>query len=211
VVIGVTAAVVYAIVRDGSSTDVVTGSGVPTTETRALPAFENVELAGSNNVMIHVGAPQTVSVYRDDNLVAGVRTKVDSSTLVIANKPGSFTTRTPMRVEVSVPSLSALTLAGSGTINVTGVNQPDFAVLLSGSGVIRVRGRTDVLTVTITGSGSADLGPLIASDVGAVVTGSGQIVVTATHSLDASVLGTGSILYGGNPSDVTRRSPARAR
>lgn len=42
-----------------------------------------------------------------------------------------------------------------------------------------------------------------ASSAHAVVTGSGLIQITARTSLDASVPGTGAIVYGGNPSRVT--------
>ena len=57
----------------------------------------------------------------DDNLLDRVTTEVQSGTLVIANTPGSFTTKSPMRVEVDVPALDALTLSGSGNIVVTGI------------------------------------------------------------------------------------------
>ena len=45
---------------------------------------------------------------------------------------------------------------------------------------------------------------LVANDVRAVVSGSGSIFTTATTSLDASVSGSGAILYAGNPQDVTK-------
>ncbi|MGZ4301184.1 MAG: GIN domain-containing protein [Gaiellaceae bacterium] len=38
----------------------------------------------------------------------------------------------------------------------------------------------------------------------AVVSGSGVMFVTATKSLDASVPGSGTIMYAGNPQDVTK-------
>jgi putative autotransporter adhesin-like protein len=40
--------------------------------------------------------------------------------------------------------------------------------------------------------------------VQAAVNGSGSLFVTATRSLDASIAGTGAIVYAGNPQDVTR-------
>jgi hypothetical protein len=45
----------------------------------------------------------------------------------------------------------------------------------------------------------AQLSQLTASQVDAVVTGSGLIQVTPTTSLDAAVPGTGAIVYSGNP------------
>jgi len=44
---------------------------------------------------------------------------------------------------------------------------------------------------------------LVASDVRADVSGSGSIFVTATKRLDASVSGSGAILYAGSPPNVT--------
>lgn len=108
-----------------------------------------------------------------------------------------------MSVDVSVPSLSALMLAGSGVVSVTGMDVPDLTVTLSGSGVLRASGSATQLDVTVTGSGDAQLEELIAQDVLAAVIGSGRIVVTATESLDASVPGTGAIVYRGNPLHVT--------
>ena len=169
-----------------------------------MPAFGSVDLAGSNNVTIHVGKEPSVQVYGDDNLVDRVTTHVDAGTLVIANRPGRFSTSSPMGVEVSTPSLSELTLSGSGTITVIGVERPRFTVTISGSGIVVASGKTERLLVTVSGSGQAELGSIVATAVQAVVSGSGAIVVTATESLDASVPGSGSIVYGGNPSDVTK-------
>ena len=65
-------------VRTGSGT--VRGSGVAASETRTLAPFTAVELAGSNNVSVQVGAPQSVVVHANDNLVGNVRTTVRSGT-----------------------------------------------------------------------------------------------------------------------------------
>ena len=59
------------------------------------------------------------------------------------------------------------------------------------------------LDVTINGDGKARLSQLTARDARAVVSGSGLIQVTATTSLDAAVPGSGTIIYRGNPPQVT--------
>lgn len=169
--------------KGSSSANGVQGSGVAATQTRHVAPFKNIELAGSNNVTIRVGPKQSVVVHADDNLLPRVTTEVHDGTLVIGNTPGSFTTRSPLTVDIGVLSLEALALSGSGVV--------------SGSGT------ASHLDVTVSGSGDARLGELVARDVHAVVSGSGNIVVTATKSLDASVPGSGSIVYGGNPAHVT--------
>jgi hypothetical protein len=45
---------------------------------------------------------------------------------------------------------------------------------------------------------------LVAQDVRAAVSGSGSVFVDVTGRLDASVSGSGAIVYGGNPRQVTK-------
>jgi Putative auto-transporter adhesin, head GIN domain len=190
--------------QDSSSSTAVEGSGVAATETRAVPPFSSVELAGSNTVTIRVGEEQSVVVRADDNLINRVTTAVQDGSLVIGNIPGSFTARSPMSVTISVPSLDALTLTGSGLIAATDIEASSLVVGLPGSGVLRASGAAAKLDVALGGSGDAQLEQLIASEVRALVTGSGRIALTATKSLDASVPGSGAIMYSGNPQEVTK-------
>ena len=190
------------LVHGGSSTTAVKGSGVAVTQTRAVARFTSLDLAGSNNVTVIVGEPQSVAVHADSNLINHVTTVVASGTLIIGDT-GSFTTRTPMSVDVSVPSLTALNLSGNGQIHITGISAPQLTVTVSGSGLLSAAGTVTRLDVTLSGHGQAQLSQLTARDVHAVVTGSGLIKVTATTSLNAAVPGTGAIIYSGNPPQVT--------
>lgn len=195
----VLAAVVVALLaRGGSLGSGVQGSGVAATQPRVLATFSSVDLSGSNNVTVAVGGRQSVVVHADSNLVRYVTTRVVAGTLVIGTT-GSFTTRSPMSVEVSVPSLAAVTLSGSGKISVTGIDASRLTVTLPGSGRLDAGGTVTQLNVTLGGSGLAQLGSLAARDVHAVVAGSGLIRVTATASLNAAVTGSGAIIYSGNP------------
>jgi Putative auto-transporter adhesin, head GIN domain len=202
---GLTVAILYHfdVFGGGSSSSSTTeGSGVPATQARDVAAFHSVELKGSNNVVIRVGEKQSVVVKADDNLLDRVTTEVQSGTLVIANTPGSFETKSPMSVEVEVPTLTALTLSGSGNIVVDDIDAESLEVTLPGSGMLTGSGTATRLDVTVGGTGTVQFTRLVADDVRAVVGGSGSIFVTATNALDASVSGSGAILYAGNPQDV---------
>jgi hypothetical protein len=187
---------------DSSNSGVTRGSGVVATQARHVPAFTGIELAGGNNVIVHVGGKQSIVVRADDNLLRRVTTRVDAHDLVI-DTPGSFTTKSPMSVEVTVPSLTAVALTGSGNVVVAGLHAPRLNVTVPGAGVVRASGVADQLRVTLGGSGDVQLDQLASHDVTAVVSGSGRIVVTATRSLDASVPGSGAIFYSGDPTKVT--------
>ena len=161
-----------------------------------------IDLAGSNNVTVVAGTRQSVVVHADSNLLSHVTTQVKAGTLIIGDV-GSFDAKSPMYVEVSVPSLTALGLSGSGNITVTGIRASRLTVTVPGSGDISGRGSVTQLDISIDGSGDAQFSGLIARNVDAVISGSGSIFVTATQSLDARVPGSGAILYSGNPTQVT--------
>ena len=204
--VGITATVTYVLVNGSSTTSsssTTQGSGVPASESRTVAGFGEVELAGSSNVTIRVGEKRSVRVFADDNLLGHITTKVVDDSLTIGNRPGSVSTHSPTRVEVGVPSLDVLTLSGSGTVVLTGVTGPRLAVTISGSGIVHATGSTDQLDATVSGSGQAQLSELIATAAKALVSGSGLIAVTATNVLDASVTGSGAILYQGNPGNLT--------
>jgi hypothetical protein len=179
------------------------GSGVAATRARSLPPFTRLDLAGANNVVVRVGGRQSVIVHADSNLLGRVTTQVSSGSHVIGNTPGTLNARSPMFVAVSVPSLDALTVQGSGNMSVTEFNSPSLTVRLPGSGTIHAAGTTTRLDLAIGGSGIALLSGLIARNATASINGSGSIVLTAIHSLDASISGSGTILSSGNPAQVT--------
>ena len=184
-----------------ASTD---GSGVSVTDQREVAPFTEVELAGANTVLIHVGTPQSVAVTGDDNLVGRVTTVVRAGRLVIDNT-GSFTTKAPMHVAISVPSLDAMELSGAGTVTVDGVTGADFSADLAGDGTLVVSGTVQRVAAVLAGAGALDLHDLLATNGSAQLRGTGTIRVHATSTLDATLTGTGTILYRGDPT-VTMRN-----
>lgn len=204
-VVAVAAIVVFVDVAARNDDDSTRGSGVAATEYRELPPFATVELAGANVVMVRVGPAQSVAVTADDNLVDHVTTTVRSGSLFIDDY-GSFTTETPMTVAVSVPSLDGVRLSGTGTVTVEGVTGTDFIADLSGTGTLEASGTVDRLTAVLSASGTVELRGLVAHDAIARLEGTGEINVHATSTLDATLTGTGSIVYSGSPFVTTHNA-----
>lgn len=197
------AILVVLLVRHDSSTT--SGSGVAATQARSLPPFSRVKLDGDNNVVVKVGPTQSVVVHADRNLLGRVTTRVRAGRLVIGTTPGSFSTRSPMFVEVRLPSLDGLTLQGNGNIAATGIDSRRLTVALPGNGNIAATGTAATLGVTLGGQGTVRLHQLTARDATAALGGSGTIMLTATRSLAATISGSGTVLYGGGPQHVTQK------
>lgn len=177
------------------------GSGVGAVQTRAVPSFAYVDLAGSSRVRVHVGSPRSVIVHADDNLIDSITTDVRRGQLVIGESAHLASTRS-LVVDVTVPRLSGATLSGSGPMDVTGARAKRFTARLSGSGVLHVAGSVATLDASLSGSGSMQLGDLAALAVRATVSGSGRLLVDAASSLIATIPGSGAVVYTGHPSDV---------
>lgn len=203
--IALAAALVVSVWRDDPKSSLARGSGHPSTEVRHTAPFTRLELAGANTLNVRIGAPQSVAVTADDNLVDRVTTTVRRGTLVVAER-GSFTTKTPTRVTVSAPSLDEVTLSGAGTVTVERVAADQFTATLSGSGTLKVSGTADRVTAVLTDSGTVELSDLVVRDAVARLDGTGTIRVHATSTLDATLTGTGSILYSGHPTVTEHRT-----
>src|SRR5215470_15813451 len=106
---------------NGSPT--IQGSGAPVAQTRVLPPFTAVTMAGDCSVSVVSGSPQHVVVSADDNLLRTVRTTVRAGTLRITT-PGSFSAVSGMQVAITVPRVDALRLSGTGELTATGSTPP---------------------------------------------------------------------------------------
>jgi hypothetical protein len=174
-------------------------AGPMTVQARTVPAFTRVDLTGSEVVTITVGRPRSVQVRGNRDLVEQVTTAVDHGVLQIGTQETSRPTNGSVHVNVDVPALDALTLDGNGVIVANEVRTSRLTVRMPGNGIVRATGTVTRLDVSLDGSGDAQLSDVKARDVYATLGGSGRIAVRASHGLDASVGGTGLIVYGGDP------------
>ncbi len=184
----------------------VAGSGKIISESRSVSKFTSIELAGSGNVTVQVGKPQSISVEADDNIVPLIETTVKGSKLVIGIKSNtSITTKQPIRITVTVEALDGVSITGSGNVTVKDLNADHINIELSGSGNITVEGSAKDLQVTLNGSGTIMTGDLKVESANVKLTGSGNITVNASQSLDANLSGSGTIKYRGNPPKVNQK------
>ncbi len=188
-----------------SSPNNVTGSGNIISESRAVSGFNSIDLQGSGSVTVSLGSEESVVIEADDNIVPLITTDVRNGTLVIATKDNTnITTRNGIHITVAMKSLKNVTLSGSGEIQAKGKMGDSLSVNLPGSGSITVEGGVASLDISLPGSGNVYCDKLLARSATVTLNGSGTIAVYASESLDATLRGSGTIRYSGNPSQVNK-------
>jgi hypothetical protein len=149
----------------------------------ALGQFDQIELRGGGTVTLRQGGEQRVTMLRGDARLT--RFTVVDGRLIIDACVRSCRDH-DLEVEIVVPSIRAVAIAGGGAVRA----QEGFAP----------RG---ALALAVSGGGLLDFDDIDAADVAASVRGGGHIRARARANLAASVQGGGVIDYWGDPEVVS--------
>jgi hypothetical protein len=180
------------------------GSGILTTRTFDVVAFDRVSLDGGFDVYVTVGGETAVTVTVDDNLAELFTAEVEAGTLRLDWKKACRPSR-KCRVDVTLPELKGFTVSGAGDVGITGVRGARLELRINGAGDMEVSGSVDKLELVVSGAGDVEAGELAAQDVEVRVSGAGDATVRAARSLDATVSGVGEITYLGDPAEKRTR------
>lgn len=197
---------VHGLWSDGHGSPHLHGSGVARSESRALAEFERIQLNGSADVRVKIGPERAVLVTGDDNLVGKLATRVEGGLLTIEMEPGSYSFRVQPVVDITVPALSELRIAGSGDARIAGLSGGSFTVEVNGSGDVTADGAVDELHAAVNGSGDLSLYGLGARLAWASISGSGDIELSASERITAQISGSGDIRFHGQVSLESRIS-----
>jgi len=175
------------------------GSGVSATQTREVGEFRSVSVNGSGAVRVKLGEAPSVRVITDDNLIEHVRTRVECGALVVDWERGSYSPKVALVVEISAPSLEAVSLSGSGDLTFSGLDGGSFSASIAGSGSVSGSGKCHRLSLSLAGSGDLRVDDVVARWVEVDIAGSGSAYVHAHDRLDVSISGSGDVRYRGKP------------
>jgi Putative auto-transporter adhesin, head GIN domain len=203
-----------------SSCKMITGNGNVRKEVRNTGTFTKVHSSGSAEVEITSGSDCAVTVEDDENLLPYLETNVENGTLTIHYQHGVSVSHDHAKIYITAPTLSEVATSGASDIKVSGVlrnsdkisfntsgvgniegevDAPAVSVTVSGAGAVRLRGRTKDFDCDISGVGHADCGNLESENTKVSISGVGNAHVFASVHLSATVSGTGSVYYRGNP------------
>jgi hypothetical protein len=162
------------------------GNGHVTTSERAVEAFDSVFVSGAADVNIHFAEKHKVTVSTDSNIQDIVKIKTKNNILRIDEDLSGGISATKLVVDVYMPRIKRINLAGAGNINLDAGSGPEIEVLNGGLGNI-------------------DAEQYQAQNATVIHNGMGNIKIWAAETLTLKLRGIGNIFYKGDPKkDITK-------
>jgi hypothetical protein len=165
-----------------------------------VTTLEGLSVSGSGNLI-----GEGVLKANDLNLaVSGsgsMEIEVNASGEMEANVSGSG----DIRVKGTARALDSK-VSGSGKVILAGTITDRADVSVSGSGKIIASGSAKEIRTTISGSGEVQAADLEVEKCEVRISGSGDVEINVKQALDATISGSGSVSYRGNPSSVNSHS-----
>ncbi|HEV2865469.1 MAG TPA: head GIN domain-containing protein [Allosphingosinicella sp.] len=186
-----------------------------------VAGFDSIELTGSHDVVVSVGAAPSVRAEGDAEALQLLEVEVEGGRLRIGsrNRGGWSWAGSAGRVtvHVTVPSLREAAVAGSGDVRIDRVEGPSFLAAIdgsgdlevqtlrveqatfsiAGSGNVRAAGAAGRAAISVAGSGDLDLTGLDTRAAEVRVMGAGDAQVRATQSASVTLMGSGDVTVTG--------------
>jgi putative autotransporter adhesin-like protein len=179
------------------------GGGPPTTQTRDVGSFSQINVIGDIDVDVAPGADGTVKVTAGKKVIDRVVTETKGGILnvrirdhgiVIGSDPFN-----DVHIEASSDALNTIQITGSSDVKLGRVDHHQFAVEVNGSGDIEATGTVENLIMSIEGSGDAHLFDLHARTANVTLEGDGDAELSVSDRLNVRIAGSGDVRYRGHP------------
>ncbi|MEQ8903764.1 head GIN domain-containing protein [Ekhidna sp.] len=187
-----------------------------------------VYLKQSNETKIEVRALKEIldiSEFKVENGVLNINIKRDKKNKSVWEQIDDIKIAPKLDVFISMKEVNALNVYGSGKIiSENSISSKDLTLTLSGSGsldadikgknlsidnsgggLITLKGYADNANFSLSGYGKIEAFELDLKSAEAKLTGTGNMEVNVTNTLDAKVYGAGKIQFKGNTKEITKK------
>ena len=215
----------------GCARDRTESAGPATTRNYQVGGFDRLEVAGPYEVTVATGGAPSVQASGGERAIERLVVEVEGRTLKIHTKKRSgmsfgWSRTHPVKLTVTVPTLSAAGIAGSGDISVDKLSGDLFEGEVAGSGNLRLgqvelkrlkvgiagsgevkagTGRVANAEYEIAGSGDIDAAGLVAQTAAVSIAGSGNVAAHATGTAKVDIAGSGDVrMTGGAKCSVSK-------
>ena len=205
----------------------VKGNGNVITQMRNTAEYDEIITGGQFSVQLIAAPEGKIIMEGDENLLALIKVEVENNKLKVYVEKGTWFDSRGDKIKITIPfeKISRIDFGGSGDlktkdliaanaleVHLSGSGNVDLQTettslkaVLSGSGTLEIDGKTTNLEAKLSGSGGIECKKLVSQNATATLSGSGQIDLNCTKSLEAKVTGSGNINYTGKPETVIKK------
>lgn len=200
-------------------------SGDSARRSYAVSGFTGVVASGSDDVAIVKGAAFAVTATGDPEILDRLIIRVDGDKLEVRRRSGSWSGSGKARIAVTMPTLTSIeaagsgsitadtltgdaasiAIAGSGNVRLTGVAARKLSVEIAGSGEVEAAGTVEDIEAGIAGSGSLSAPSLTARTADLDIAGSGSVIMAVTGTAEIGMLGSGDVRLTGGAECTTNK------
>ncbi len=174
-----------------------------TSQTRDVFGFREIKAGNSVNLIISVQKDFDVAVEGDENLLKDVKTEVKGETLVITTGTKISPTN-KIRVKISMPELLNLELWGATEATVTNVKTDSLKIQAAGTSKIKIDGEIKNLEAEVIGASAIDAENLKTENAATKLTGTSELIVSATGELTVEAIGASTVYYTVEPKSIKK-------
>ena len=216
-------------IAESSSSPVDSNPGPSGSRSFDVSGFDQVKLAGSDNVRVVAGSAFSVQATGPEKTLEKLEIAVRGSTLTVGRKSKSWSmgwnNNPSATVTITMPVIKGASLAGSGDFSIDQVDTPEFeasiagsgnmdikaakveklSIDLAGSGDVDVAGTSKTIDISIAGSGNVKADSLAAENATISVAGSGDVNARASVAASVSMVGSGDVTISGTANCKTSK------
>jgi len=199
--------------------ETIVGSGNLITQQKDFRDFSAIEVSSAFQVEISQSSFYSISITADDNIMDYIQVSKTDNTLNVGIQRGSYQSTT-LQVEIEMPEIDSLVLSGAtigiikdfssselfvvelsgaSRLEMQDINVGDFKVELSGASRLTAEGSGNDLLSIVSGASNLDLSNLPVTNSNLSISGASQATVNLDGTLDATVSGTSTLYYIGEP------------
>jgi hypothetical protein len=169
------------------------------TEERILTSFNEIDVSSDMEIIIKQGAEQTVKVITSDNILKNVTTKVSNGKLT-ARLIGNIRKLNVIRLEITMPTITRLTLSADSFGNLSGFENLDtFRLHASSDSFIKLSGYTNSMDINASSDARIEAFNFQTKRCHVNCSSDASISITCTETLSGTVSSDAVVFYKGNP------------
>lgn len=174
------------------------GSGSEKSDVRQVAEFDEIAATTGIEVTVETGAPASVEVKGDDNLLPHLKTEVSGKRLKVGFDTNVQPTA-PLRVKIVMPSVKAIDVSSGAVLKASGLKAEGLEIDAASGANVELKGTAKKLDIEAGAGAHVNAEGLASESVEAKCTAGAEVTVTAAVSASGSTSSGARVHVKGHP------------